>query len=59
MARGSGSSAAPSFAARPAPRVTPVKTYTDPMSGRQMLPNGTLANPITKAEAQVAWKRAI
>jgi len=42
------------------------------MSGRQTLPNGTLANPrkaditnalkqgaITKAEAQVAWKRAI
>ena len=72
MARGSGSSAAPSFAARPAPRVTPVKTYTDPMSGRQMLPNGTLANPrkaditnalkqgaITRAEAQIAWQRAI
>ena len=78
MARGSGSSATPSFAARPAPpaapaaRPAPVKTYTVPMSGRQTLPNGTLANPrkaditnalkqgaITKAEAQVAWKRAI
>jgi hypothetical protein len=65
-------SAAPSFAARPPPRVTPVKTNTDPMSGRQTLPNGTLANPrkaditnalkqgaITRAEAQIAWQRAI
>jgi hypothetical protein len=78
MARGSGSSDTPSFAARPAPRAAPaarpalVKTYTVPMSGRQTLPNGTLANPrkaditnalkqgaITRAEAQEAWKRAI
>jgi hypothetical protein len=42
------------------------------MSGRQTLPNGTLANPrkaditnalkqgaITRAEAQIAWQRAI
>ena len=61
---------------RPAPQTlsfkpTPVKTYTG-LDGRQMLPNGTLANPkkvditralkdgaITRSEAQTAWKRSI
>ena len=49
----------------------PQKTYTG-LDGRQMLPNGTLANPrqsditralkegaITRSEAQTAWKRSI